>query len=223
MINQELINKFNPPKSDDSYFISFEGIEGSGKTTQIKYIKDYLESLGYEVLTLREPGGTTFGEKLREAILQSEEKVAPMAEACLFASSRAQLLESKVLPFLSSKKKVVIVDRFLDSSLAYQGSARALGFETVLGIHQFAPLNTVPHLSFYLKIDLETSHKRQAERGNVKDYFEKETEKFYNLLIDGYDKASDIFKNRFETIDARESVESVREQIQKAVKKLIGN
>ena len=222
MINQSLLNKFTSPNTQDSFFISFEGIEGSGKTTQIKFLYDELTSRGYEVHLFREPGGTTFGEKLRSAILESEEKVFPMAEACLFASSRAQLLDSKILPLLAKPKQIVIVDRYLDSSLAYQGIARGLGFETILNLHQEAPLNTLPHLSIYLRIDLETSMQRQSQRGSSKDYFEKENQRFYQDLIMGYDKASEIFKERFLVIDGKKDLNSIGSEIKASVLKLIG-
>ena len=109
------ISCFQPPSFPSSYFLSFEGIEGSGKSTQLKILQSYLEGLGYRVIILREPGGTNYGEKLREAILASEEALHPIAEAYLFASSRAQLLKQVVLKELSVEKTVVICDRYIDS------------------------------------------------------------------------------------------------------------
>lgn len=221
MINETLRAKFRAPKTNNSYFISFEGIEGSGKTTQIKALQELLVADGYAVDVFREPGGTAFGEKLREAILSSPEKISPMAEACLFASSRAQLLESKILPSLQERKKIVIVDRYIDSSLAYQGVARGLGLETILELHQRAPLNTVPHISVYLKIDLETSMERQKQRGSEKDYFEKEAAEFYQKLIQGYDEASAMFKERFLVIDGDRAPEEISREIETAISRLI--
>ena len=116
-----------------SNLISFEGIDGCGKTTQIQALKDYLENLGYNVLCLREPGGTKFGEKLREAILDSTSKILPISEAYLFASSRAQLLNDLVVPFITaSRKNICILDRFIHSSAAYQGFARKPGYRQFL-------------------------------------------------------------------------------------------
>lgn len=219
--NQELsiLKDFKAPNTPGSMFISFEGIEGSGKTTQISLLSKALESKGLSISSFREPGGTPFGEKLREAILQSEEKLAPMAEACLFASSRAQLIEKRILPALQKKGSVVIVDRYLDSSLAYQGVARGLGIENVLDLHHRGPLTTVPHLSFYIKIDAETSWKRQAARGDEKDYFEKEKDEFYHQLINGYDQAAKLFPERFCVIDGKQSVEAISSKILARVEK----
>jgi dTMP kinase len=203
-------DKIVPYKSsNDSLFISMEGIEGSGKSTQIKSIAKFLEDNGYQVLTLREPGGTKFGEGLRSAILGSEHSLHPLAEAYLFAASRAQLLNEKILPFLKSTKSAVILDRYLDSSIAYQGMARGLGAETIIDIHRYSPLNIAPNMTFYLKIDLETSMKRQDARGNSKDYFEKESKDFYKDLISGYDLCAQLFPKRVRVIDAKKSVAEV--------------
>lgn len=204
-----------------SLFISFEGIEGSGKSTQIQYLKTYLEDKGHQVLVLREPGGSTFGEKLRSAILDSDTVISPLAEAHLFASSRAQLLSEKIMPFLEKKKSVVILDRYIDSSLAYQGIARGLGIQTILDIHAHSPLNILPNRTFYLKIDLETSQKRQAARGDAKDYFEKENHGFYQKLIQGFNEASALFVKRIKVIDGQKSLTEVQTAISKSIDEIL--
>ena len=151
-----IIHNLAPFKSmTNAMMISFEGIEGSGKSTQIKLLKAYFEDKKYPVLLVREPGGTDFGEKLREAILHSQNEIAPLAEAHLFASSRAQLLTQKILPHLEQKNAVVLIDRYLDSSIAYQAMARGLGLQTILDLHSHAPLNTLPNMTFYLDISVE--------------------------------------------------------------------
>lgn len=198
-----------------SFFLSLEGIEGSGKSTQISLIEESLKERGYRVLLLREPGGTVFGEKLREAILQSKAPLHPLAECHLFLSSRAQLLEEKILPFLLVPKSVVILDRYIDSTLAYQGVARGLGLETVLTLHQIEPLNLLPHRSYFLDIGLETSLERQAKRGQEKDYFESEKAEFYEKLIRGYRQVSELFSERILKIDATKEVEAVSKIIKK--------
>jgi dTMP kinase len=206
--------QFHCPKTgNNSYLVSFEGIEGSGKSTQVERFIELLKSNHQNVSYYREPGGTTFGEKLREAILTSEHKLDPIAEAMLFASARAQLLFQNVLPDLQKDNQVVILDRYLDSSLAYQGHARGLGVDTVLGLHQNGILTNVPHLTFYLKIDYQTSVERQKARGNEKDYFEKEKKEFYEKLIQGYDNAASIFPNRIKIIDATCDIDNVTSQI----------
>lgn len=209
------------PETPGSYFLSLEGIEGSGKSTQIKELENILQQKGYRTLTLREPGGTTFGEKLREAILQSSTPLHPLAECHLFLASRAQLLKEKILPFLLEPNSVVILDRYFDSSLAYQGYARGLGLETVMTLHQHHPLNLVPHRTYFLDIDLETSLERQNKRGQVRDYFESEKKEFYEKLIDGYRTLAEIFSGRILKIDASVSSEEVSELIKTDLEKLI--
>jgi dTMP kinase len=210
---QNLLKNFTTQGAKGSLLLSFEGIEGSGKSTQIKNIEAYYKERGKEVFYFREPGGTKFGEKLREAILNSDAPLAPIAEANLFASARAQLLFQEIVPKLEQENTVVILDRYIDSSIAYQASARGLGLETILQLHQHPPLNTMPHCTFYLSIDLETSFERQQKRGNEKDYFEKENTDFYQKLIEGYELASETFHHRIVKIDGSKSPDEVFAQI----------
>ena len=219
--SNELIQKFAPPANPGSLFLSFEGIEGAGKSYQINVVKEFLEASGKNVLILREPGGTMFGEKLREAILNSKEQLHPLAEAHLFASSRTQLLQDVILKELETTNTVIICDRYIDSSLAYQGQARGLGFSTILKIHENYPLHVVPHMTFYLRISLETSLERQKIRDNPKDYFESEGGKFHLKLIEGYDLARDMFPNRIVTIDGEKDIANVSEQIIQKLKNII--
>lgn len=197
----QLISGFTHPDAQQGLFLSLEGIEGSGKSTQINFIKSFFEQKGYQVLCLREPGGTAFGEKLREAILASQTPLHPLVEAHLFVSSRAQLLHERILPFLNQPKSVVILDRYIDSSLAYQGRARGLGYETILSLHSQKPLNILPHRTYFLDISLETSMTRQEQRGQVKDYFESEKKDFYQSLVKGYQEVASLFNKRIKTID----------------------
>ena len=220
-MNEHQVENFRTPAFPGSYFISFEGIEGAGKSTQIVRAKEYLESLGMQVIVLREPGGTSFGEKLRQAILNSSSELHPLAEAHLFASSRAQLLTEVTLKELENPGTVVIYDRYIDSSIAYQAIARGLGVETVLNIHQTFPLNLVPHLSLYLRIDLQTSKLRQKMRNAPKDYFEARGDDFYQKLLDGYDIAARLFPERIVDINATRSFDEVSEDIKAALDKLI--
>jgi dTMP kinase len=196
-----LLSSYRTPETPGSFFISLEGIEGSGKSTQIQNLETFALESGLRVLTLREPGGTMFGEKLREAILTSQTPLSPLAECHLFLASRAQLLTEKILPFLLVPGSLVILDRYIDSTLAYQARARNLGLETVLTLHQHNPLNLLPHRTYYLDIDLETSQARQAHRGQVKDYFEKEKTEFYQKLWLGYREMAQLFPERIKTIN----------------------
>ena len=214
-------NKYRNPETPGSLFLSLEGIEGSGKTTQIKAIESFVKNKGMRVLTLREPGGTIFGEKLREAILQSETPLHPLAECHLFLASRAQLLKEKILPFLLQPGSVVILDRYIDSTLAYQGKARRLGYETVLTLHQFEPLNLLPHRTYFLDIGLETSMERQRIRGNQKDYFESQKQEFYQNLLDGYREVSEIFPDRILKINAENTPDNVTQFIISDLEKIL--
>ncbi len=202
-----LISLFRVPETPGSLFLSLEGIEGSGKSTQIKEIEAHLAKKGLRVRTLREPGGTVFGEKLREAILNSSSPLHPLAECHLFLASRAQLLKEKILPFLLAPGSVVILDRYIDSTLTYQGIARELGFETVLTLHQHDPLNLLPHRTYFLDIDLATSYARQDKRGGKKDYFESEKQEFYQRLLDGYHELAELFPERILKVDSRNAKE----------------
>lgn len=221
-IDQKIKSYFNERNFKSSFLISFEGIEGSGKSTQIKLLTDFFKSKNKNITYFREPGGTTFGENLRKSILESKSPIDPLAEAYLFASSRAQLLTEKVIPLLEKENQIVILDRYIDSSIAYQGYARALGAETILDIHKRAPLNLSTNCTIYLKIDLNTSLKRQSERGNEKDYFEKENQHFYQKLIDGYNRASEIFPERIKVVDGDQSVDKVHNEIIEVLTKKLG-
>ena len=220
-INQDLLQKFRPPAFPGSYFISFEGIEGAGKSTQIKNIVQYLEEKNFRVLLLREPGGTIFGEKLRRAILERTEDLHPLAEAHLFASARAELIHEVILTEMATPGTIILADRYIDSSLAYQGHARGLGMQTILSLHQHFPLSLVPHLTLYFRIDLATSMKRQKIRNAPKDYFESQNQEFYQKLIEGYDQAKQLFPGRIQVIDAIQSQEHVKDQVQSIFDQLI--
>lgn len=220
-ITQELLNSFRNPAFPGSYFLSFEGIEGAGKSTQIVKLKNYLESKNYRVIVLREPGGTPFGEKMRQAILETKTEITPLAEAHLFASSRAQLLSEVILKELETPNTIVICDRYIDSSIAYQGHSRGLGIASVLDIHRAFPLNLLPHVTFYLKINVETSEVRQKIRNAPKDYFESKGVEFYKKLIVGYDTAAELFPNRIVTINAETTTDDISFQIFSVIDKLL--
>lgn len=222
-ITQDLLNNFRAPAFPGSYFLSFEGIEGAGKSTQITRLKSYLESKGFRVLVLREPGGTPFGEKMRQAILETKTEITPLAEAHLFASSRAQLLSEVILKELAEPNTIIICDRYIDSSLAYQGHARGLGVAEVLNIHNVFPLNIVPHLTFYLRISVETSEKRQKMRNAPKDYFESKGIEFYKKLVVGYDTMAELFPHRIVKMDADISLDEMTEKILSTINTLINN
>ncbi|MBI2520789.1 MAG: dTMP kinase [Bdellovibrio sp.] len=220
-VPQELLQSFRPPAFHHSYFISFEGIEGSGKTTQIRLTKEFLEERNFRVLILREPGGTTFGEHLRQAVLSTTTQLHPLAEAYLFAASRAQLLHEVVMKELSIPNTVVICDRYLDSTLVYQGKARNLGHRLILEIHQHFPLNLTPHITFFLEIGLDTSRDRQRQRNSPKDYFEGQGEAFYRKLIEGYQEVRELFPDRICTLNGELVPDEVFALIQERLNALL--
>ncbi len=202
-----LISHFRSPAFPGSYFLSLEGIEGAGKSTQLVNLKNYLEGLGMRVIVLREPGGTSFGERLRQAVLQSTVDIHPLAESYLFASSRAQLLHEVVLKELATPGTTVIMDRYIDSSIAYQGVARKLGVEAVLEMHCRFPLHLTPHMTFYLRVSPEISMQRQRHRGLPQDYFESRGEGFLKSLVEGYDTARQLFPERIRCINGETTAE----------------
>lgn len=220
-ITQELLNSFRSPAFPGSYFLSFEGIEGAGKSTQIIRLKNHLEKKDFRVLILREPGGTPFGEKMRQAILETKTEITPLAEAHLFASSRAQLLSEVVLKELAVPNTVIICDRYIDSSLVYQGHSRGVGVADVLQLHNTFPLNLVPHLTFYLRIGVETSEKRQKMRNAPKDYFESKGVEFYKKLVIGYDLVAELFPNRILKLDAEVHLDEMTMRITEVIDHLI--
>jgi dTMP kinase len=220
-ITHELLNSFRAPAFPGSFFISFEGIEGAGKSTQITRLKSFLEEKEFRVLILREPGGTPFGEKLRSAILDTKTEITPLAEAHLFAASRSQLLSEVILKELATPNTVIICDRYIDSSIVYQGHARGLGVAEVLEIHNIFPLNLVPHLTFYLRIDVDTSEKRQKMRNAPKDYFEAKGIEFYKKLVVGYDLMHELFPQRIFKINAEGSLDEVTHFILSTMERLL--
>jgi dTMP kinase len=215
-----VLKHFHAPQSSQGLFITFEGIEGCGKSTQIDLARQWFEKNGRKVLMVREPGGTSFGESLRQAILGQQQKLHALAEAHLFCASRAQLLTEKILPMLANKSGVVLCDRYLDSSIAYQGLAGGLGIQTILELHQHAPLNLLPDRTYYLKISVEESYARQQLRGNQKDYFESQKSEFHQSLVSALDQLAQLFPERFIVLDGARSVQDVWAQIQSDLEKL---
>ena len=219
-VSQELIDCFRTPSYPGSFFLSFEGIEGSGKSTQIVSIQNHLEDEGFRVIALREPGGTPFGEKLRSAILNSQSDIHPLAEAYLFASSRTQLLQDVILKELSEPKSIIICDRYIDSSAAYQGGARGLGIDHILRIHSTFPLNLLPHRSFYLRVSHQTSLQRRQMRHSPQDYFEARDADFHTSLIESYDYVASLFPKRLKIIDGEQSPDKVLKDILREIEPL---
>lgn len=193
----------------EGLFITFEGGEGAGKTTLIEKVFFHLSSLNYTVLKVREPGGTLFGEKIRALLLDHEKTytISSRAELALFLASRAQHVEEIILPALT-QKKVVLCDRFNDSSLAYQGYARGLGEDEVRKICHFFSHELEPSLTFYLDVDPQTG----LERAKIKqghDRIEAEGISFHEKIRKGYLSISTKEPKRFVVLDATASSDEV--------------
>ena len=197
-------------------FITFEGGDGAGKSTQIERLKGYLEEQGYEVLLTREPGGTNVGEKIREVLLDpANVEMDPMTETMLYAAARAQLVAEVIRPALH-KGMIVISDRFLDSSLAYQAWGRGLG-SSVLEINSYGIGDCMPDLTVYLRVDPDTGRKRIRQR--EQDRIESETEQFHQKVFNGYEQLCKDYPERIFRVDASRSIEDIEMTIRTEVKR----
>ena len=187
-------------------FITFEGPEGSGKTTVLNQINKLL-SENYNVISTREPGGVSTGEEIRNILLDGE-NIDIRTEALLFAASRREHLVEKVIPALKNNK-VVLCDRYIDSSLAYQGYARGIGIEEVKKINEFAINGLYPDLTIYLDIDAEVGRERILKNQRSQNRLDKETLTFHQKVIEGYKTLIKTNPERFKVVDATQSIESV--------------
>lgn len=217
-----LFNDFNTDRRDDmgkGYFISIEGSDGSGKSTQIGMMKEYFISCGYEVIETREPGGTKISEKIRDIILDTENKeMSAVTEALLYAASRAQHVHEVIKPGII-EGKIVICDRYVDSSIVYQGIARGLGIDAVRSINSIAIQDVMPDLTFLFDIDPETALTRKISNSEA-DRLELEDIEFHKKVYNGY---RDISKDssRIKIIDASRSVSEIHNTIIRIVNELL--
>lgn len=191
-------------------FITFEGPEGAGKTTIIKKLEKKLEKAGKDVVVTREPGGIVISEKIREIILHKEHtEMDARTEALLYAAARRQHLVEKVIPALH-KGKIVLCDRFVDSSLAYQGYARGLGIQEVLEINQFAITGMMPNLTLFFDILPEKGLARITSNQNREiNRLDLEKLDFHQKVYEGYKKIIEMFPNRIKVINADQPLEKV--------------
>ena len=197
-------------------FLTVEGLDGSGKGTQIERLTDALDRWGYEVVHTREPGGTPIGEKIREILLDKENTaMTDVTEALLYAASRAQHVREKILPAVA-EGKVVLCDRYLDSSVAYQGGGRQLGIDKVLGINAPAVEGAMPDLTVYLDIDHRESLKRRCAASEP-DRLEMEAESFHARVEDGYHQLIARHPERFAVVNASGTREEIAAEIQEKV------
>lgn len=198
-------------------FVSFEGIDGSGKSTITNYVYEYFINKNQEVIMTREPGGNEIAEKIRGLILDPKhDTMDDKTEALLYAASRRQHLVEKILPALDAGK-LVLCDRFIDSSIAYQGYGRQLGAQAVMDINLFAIENHLPDITFFLDIDLKTSLDRVNKRDEL-DRLEGAGLAFFERVYEGY-QAIVKDNSRIVVIDATRSVEEVGDEIIEVIEK----
>lgn len=204
-------------------FITIEGPEGSGKSTVANIIVRRLEQLGYDVVHTREPGGTPIAESIRNVILdKNNTNLDARAEALLYAASRRQHLIEKVWPALK-EGKIVICDRYLDSSLAYQGGARGLGVDNILNINVFATEGTFPDVTLLFDITPEEGLKRIAANANREvNRLDLEKIDFHHKVRQTFLELADKYKDRYIIIDASKPLENVVEQAWEQIKKKLG-
>lgn len=191
-------------------FISIEGPDGSGKSTQIKNIKEYFEKINREIVFTREPGGTVIGEKIREIILNKEHgEMSDKAEALLYAAARAQHVEEKIMPALR-EGKIVICDRFVDSSIVYQGYGRSLG-EDVQRVNEFAIGTCMPDLTILFLLDPAIGKSRIKE--STQDRLELEKLDFHYMVYQGYKELAMKYPERIVSIDASRDIDSIKNEL----------
>ena len=199
-------------------FITLEGPEGSGKTTAVDYAVSKLEEMGYKIVRTREPGGTPIAEQIRNVILdKANTAMDERTEALLYAASRRQHLVEKVWPALK-EGKIVICDRYLDSSLAYQGGARGLGVENILNVNNFATEGTFPDLTLLFDIDPKIGLARNAANANREvNRLDLEKLDFHNKVRNTFLELAKRYPERFIVIDASKSREEVADATLKAM------
>ena len=186
-------------------FVTFEGIDRSGKTTQAGLLA---EALGDEAVLVREPGGTPAAERIRELVKDPERSLSPIAETLLFGAARADLIDQVIAPALA-QGKVVISDRYIDSTVAYQGGARGLGIDRVEQLNDWIAGGLWPDLTFLLEVDLDAARKRRGEP----DRFENEGESLQQAVAAAYEELAERHPERYVRIDARRPKSEVHEQV----------
>ena len=201
-----------------SLFITFEGADGCGKTTQIELLNKYLQEKGFKTLVTREPGAKGLGEKLREILLNYDGEVSPNCESFLFLADRAQHVDCVIKPALK-KGIIVLCDRHTDSTVAYQGYGRQLDIEQIKKLNEIAVNGLKPNLTIVFDIDIETSMQRV---GKTKDRMESAGSEFFNRVRNGYLAIAKEEPNRVKIINSADTIENIHKQVVGLVKKSIG-
>lgn len=192
-------------------FISFEGIDGSGKSTQVELFKEYISAKKIDCIWLREPGITDVGEAIREILLHRKNSLNARAELLLFLAARAQITSEIIIPALN-EGKLVIADRFRDSSVAYQGYGRTLGVELVETLNDFATLKTFPDITFLIDVSAEEAFNRRRKDAK-NDRIEVENLEFFERVRNGYLEMSEKYPKRYYKLDGTMKAEYIKEEI----------
>ena len=198
-------------------FITFEGIDGCGKSTQCELLKNFLTDSGKEFIFVREPGGTVIGERIREILLDKKNsQMTARTELLLFEAARAQITDEVIKPALE-EGKIVICDRFFDSSSAYQGMARGMGMDFVSGLNMAATGGLKPDITFFFDISAEEALERRGKRGEASDRIELAGLKFQEDVRQGYLELAKNSGGRIVTIDAKLGIDEIFEQVKEAL------
>lgn len=202
------------------WFISFEGIDGVGKSTQADLLEQHLRDLGHEIVRTFEPGGTELGQEIRHLLLHRKGDVAPRAEALLYAADRAHHVATKVRPALEAGQ-VVITDRYLDSSVAYQGAGRDLKAQQVRDLSLFATDGLLPNLTILLDLDASAAGLRRNQTGQEPDRLEREKIEFFEAVRQSFLDLASAEPERFFVVDASQTVEQMQTSIRARVDQLL--
>lgn len=201
--------------------LTFEGIDGSGKSTQARLLDDYLQEAGYETLLVREPGGTDVSERVRSLLLDPSINVQAVAELLLFSAARAQLVAERIRPALEAGR-IVICDRFYDSTTAYQGAGRGVADPAWLqSLHRHVTGNLAPDRTFLLEVDLPTARERLNAAEGDDDRMEAAGTEFYEQVAAGYDALADKHPDRIVRLDGGRSIEALHEAVRADVNALL--
>lgn len=203
-------------------FISLEGIDGVGKSTQSDLLEEYLRELGQPVVRTFEPGGTELGQEIRHLLLHRKGDVAPRSEALLYAADRAHHVATKVRPALE-RGEAVITDRYLDSSVAYQGVGRELNAEDVRAISMFAVENLLPDLTILLDLEASAAMARRSKTGAEPDRLEREKVEFFEAVRQAYLAMAKAEPQRWLIVDASQTVDQMQAQIRARIDQVLAS
>ena len=211
------------PSSIDSasLLLTFEGIDGSGKSTQARLLEEHLQAQGRRTLRVREPGGTDLSERIRSILLDPDLDVQPMAELLLFSAARAQLVATRIRPALE-EGRIVICDRFYDSTTAYQGAGREIADpEWLQGLHRRVTGGLVPDRTYLVELDPDTAQQRRREDRSVDDRMEAAEGDFYQRVGAAYARLADVHSARFHRLDGTRSIGDLHAEIRDDVATLL--